>query len=155
MNKLTFNLRSGLLFPFQFQLVGYIFLFAGLVLLVINVWASLFLIILGFLIVTAYSGLEFNDNQFREYNAFFFIKSGKWVPYNEVEKIFIKKAKISQKFYGRVNQGSMITKEIYKAFIKFDNGKSILLFENKNQDKLKAKLQKLSNQFSVEIFDYT
>lgn len=71
MSKNYLNLKTGLLFPIQFQLLGYIFLFAGLALIVINIWASIIFILLGGVIVTAYSGIEFKKDQFREYNAFF------------------------------------------------------------------------------------
>jgi hypothetical protein len=148
------NIKTGLLFPFQFQILGYVLLLSGLGLLVIHILASIILILLGGLIVTAYSGVEFNDNKYREYNSFFFLRFGKWEKLEKVEKIFIKKIKKSQKFYGRANQSSTIRNVIYKAFLKFDDGNTILLKENKDKIKLGQKVQKLNQYFKTEIIDY-
>jgi hypothetical protein len=155
MSKNYLNLKTGLLFPIQFQLLGYIFLFAGLALIVINIWASIIFILLGGVIVTAYSGIEFKKDQFREYNAFFFIKNGSWKSLGMVEKIFIKRVKVSQKFYGRANQSSTIRNLVYKAFLKFENGETLFLYDHKNKDKVKSKLKELSGYIKAEIIDYT
>lgn len=149
------NLKNGLLFPIQFQILGYVFLFAGLALLVINLWAGFIFILLGGVIVSAFSGIEFKKDRLREYNAFLFIKSGKWEPLNNVEKIFIKRIEVSQKFYGRANQSSTIKNHIYKAFLKFENGNSVLVCDDKNKSKVEKKLKKLSDYLNTEIIDYT
>jgi hypothetical protein len=155
MPKSYINIKNGLLFPFQFQILGYVFLLAGLGLIVINIWAGIIFILLGGFIVTAYSGVEFNDRNFREYNSFFFLRFGKWEKLEKIEKIFIKKIKKSQKFYGRANQSSIIRNVIYKAFLKFEDGNTVLLSENKNKINLEKKVQKLNQYFNTEIVDYT
>ncbi|MGM0579380.1 MAG: hypothetical protein ACQETL_01780 [Bacteroidota bacterium] len=149
------NLKNGLLFPFQFQMLGYVFLFAGIALIVVNIWASIIFILLGGVIVSAFAGVEFKKDKFREYNSFFFIKNGKWEPLRKVEKIFIKRVKVSQKFYGRANQSSTIRNVVYKAFLKFENGETIFLYDHKNKEKVESKLKELSNFLKAEIFDYT
>ncbi|WP_434545497.1 hypothetical protein [Marivirga sp.] len=155
MHKSYINIKNGLLFPFQFQILGYVFLFAGIALTVINIWASIIFILLGGFIVTAIAGVEFKNQSIREYNSFFFIRFGKWEKLGEVEKIFIKKIKRSQKFYGRANQSSTIRNVIYKAFLKFENGNTVLLSENKDKINLEEKVQKLNQYFNTEIVDYT
>ncbi|WP_375579888.1 hypothetical protein ABWH96_02065 [Marivirga tractuosa] len=150
-----FNLKTELLFPFQFQILGYVLLFAGLALIVINIWASIIFILLGGAIVSAYSGIEFQKGKFREYNAFFFIKNGKWEPLNNIEKIFIKSVKVSQKLYGRANQSSTIRNVVYKAFLKFENGQTIFLYDHKNKSKVESKLKEISDFLKTEIIDYT
>jgi hypothetical protein len=149
------NFTSGLLFPIQFQVLGYVFLFAGATLFVINIWASLIFIALGCLIVSAFFGIQFKGGRFREYNAFFFVKSGKWQPYAEVEKIFIKKVKTSQKFYGRANQSSTIKSVVYKAFAKFDSGTTVLLVENKDKSKVQKKIKKVVDYLRTDVIDYS
>ncbi|WP_296619567.1 hypothetical protein [Marivirga sp.] len=148
------NIKNGLLFPFLFQVLGYVFLFSGIFLLGLNIWVSIIFILLGVLIVSAYSGIEFKNDQFRDYNAFFFIKNGKWEPLKNVEKIFIKRIKVSQKLYGRANQSSIIRSHMYKAFLKFDNGESLLLYEHKNKEKVENKVNKISQFLNTKIVDY-
>ncbi len=148
------NLKNGLLFPLQFQILGYVLLFSGLALIVINIWASILFVLLGGAIVSAFSGIEFKKDKFREYNAFFFIKNGKWEALKNVEKIFIKKIKVSQRFYGRANQSSTIRNVVYKAFLKFENGETIFLYEHKNKEKVQSKLKRLSHFLETEIIDY-
>lgn len=155
MEKHYLNLKNGLLFPVQFQILGYVLLFAGLALIVVNIWASIILIILGGAIVSAYSGIEFKKDKFREYNAFFFIKNNKWEALRKVEKIFIKRVKVSQKLYGRANQSSTIRNAVYKAFLKLENGETLFLYEHKNKETVQSKLKELSDFLKTEIIDYT
>ncbi len=154
MQKPYLNVKNGLVFPFQFQILGYVLLFSGLLLVMVNIWASIIFILLGGLIVSGFSGIEFKNESFREYNAFFFLKSGKWMPLNRVEKIFIKPIKVSQKMYGRANQSSTIRNTVYKAFLKFENGNTIKLYESKNKDKIENNLRELSNYLKTDIVDY-
>ncbi|WMN12351.1 hypothetical protein QYS49_33325 [Marivirga salinae] len=155
MSKPYLNLKNGLLFPIQFQILGYVLLFAGLALIVINIWASILFVLLGGGIVSAFSGVEFKNDKFREYNSFFFIKNGKWEPLKNVEKIFIKKIKVSQRLYGRANQSSTIRNVVYKAFLKFENGETLFLYEHKNKETVQSKLKELSDFLKTEIIDYT
>jgi hypothetical protein len=155
MQKQYFNIKNGLLFPFQFQVLGYVFFAAGLFLLLINIWASLIFILLGGLVISAFSGIEFKNKSFRKYNSFLFIKSGEWQTYSAVEKVFIKKVKTSQKMYGRANQSSTIRGIKYKAFLKFEDGVTISLLENKDQKKVTERSQIIANYFDVAIVDYS
>ncbi|WKV13436.1 hypothetical protein [Marivirga harenae] len=156
MSTLYLNVKSGLLFPFQFQILGYVFLFSGIALTAINIWTSIVFILLGGFIVTAYSGIDFRGEQLREYNSFlFFFKFGKWQRIESPEKIFIKKVKRSQKFYGRANQSSTFKKVIYKAFLKLDDNATISLFEDKNQGKVLERSQPIANYFRIEVVDYS
>lgn len=150
-----YNLKNGLLFPFQFQVLGYILFLSGLILIIINIWASIIFLFLGAFIISAFSGIEFSGGQFREYNAFFFLKSGKWKRLREVEKIYIKKIKVSQKFYGRANQSSVVRNVIYKAFLKFEDGESVLLYEHKNKNKVESKVNQIAETLKTQVLDYS
>ncbi|WP_085516093.1 hypothetical protein [Marivirga sericea] len=149
------NIRKGMLFPFQFQLLGYILLLTGLAVLVINILASVILVVIGGFIVTAYSGTEFKEGHFRAYNAFGFMKFGEWQTLSKVEKLFIKKVNTSQKMYGRANQSSIIKSIRFKAFLKFENGNSILFYETKNYNRLKEKAENMARYLNLEIVDYS
>lgn len=154
--QLYLNIKNGLLFPVQFHILGYVLLFAGSAFIVINFWVSIILILIGGLIVSAYSGTEFKGDNFRAYNAFFlFYKSGKWEPLKQAEKIFIKRVKLSQKFYGRANQSSTISNIKLKAFLKFKDGNTILLFEHKKQQKVQDIAKAVADHFNVEIVDHS
>ena len=155
MKEPSIHIRNGLLFPVQFQILGYSLLFFGLVLLIINIWVSIIFMLLGLLIVTAFAGIEFKNKHYREYNAFYFIKSGNWKSFDSIEKIFIKKFKRSQRLYGRANQSSIIKSYIYKAFLKFGDGETVLLYKNKNKSKLDKKILALTTNLKTEVTDYT
>jgi len=155
MAHLSYNIKSGLLFPIQFLFLGYVFLLGGVMIVIENIWLSPFLILAGLFIVSAYGGVEFRKGEYRTYSAFIFIKFGKWKSVGEVEKIFIKGIKTSQKFYGRANQSSVIKNYIYKAFLKFENGESVFLYENKNKKKMDNKVREINDQLKTEVFDYS
>jgi len=144
---------KALLFPIQFQILAYSLLLVAFIAVFINVYVAILLFLISFLIITAYSGIEFKGNKYREFNAFYFIKTGEWKSYEGIEKIFIKNLKTSQRFYGRANTSSVINVEKYIAFLKFSDGTTIELKTAKKKAKLLQKLDSLKSYLHTTIQD--
>lgn len=152
-----FNFYSELLFPFHFMALGTAFLLGGLVSIVFSPILGTTLVVIGLLIVTAYSGVEFDraSEKYRIYNAFLLIRFGKWETLKEVKQLFIKTNVVSQTIYLRISQGTDIRNEVYDAYIEFKNGEKVYLAEKKKKEKLVSKIEPLSKFLGVEINDLT
>ena len=151
------SIRTERLFPFQFLVLGGVFLFAGLVTLVIKPFISPVLLLLGGLILTGFRGVEFDTNQqqYREFNSLLLIRFGKWNPYSKVEKIYVNAVNTSQYVYTKVTTGTTFRNREYNAYIKFDNGTKVHLMVRKNKEKLMKQLKPVADLFSIPLTDNT
>lgn len=153
------DIRFEKLFPFQFQVVGYALLMAGVILVPSgNLIIGLALCVAGFFITTAYSGTEIDPHHktIREYNAYFFIKTGKATPYNGIEKLFINSNKVSQKLYTAHTLNSTTFRGMeFNAYLKLESGEKILLLRMKDKAKLLKKLDPISAVLNTPLSDLT
>ena len=153
-NKMI-KIKSEKLFPFHFQLLGLVSFFIGCILILLHPFIAPLPIVIGLIFFTSYSGVEFNlrDQSYREYNWFLFFKSGKFLPYNKVEKIFINASEVSQYIYTMVTTGKSYYNIEYDAYLKFSNGQKIFLASNRNKNKLLKRLKKLTDHLESDIVD--
>lgn len=152
------DIRFGFLLPWPFRFIGLLLLFSGIVFLTKIIWLGVALLIVGAFIVSAYEGFEIDreERKYREYNAFFFVKTGKYEPYAEVDKLYINRSKESQRMYtAHTNQSATFSNEIFNGFIKLSNGEKILLSTRKDKDALVKKLLPLSEYVGTQISDNT
>jgi hypothetical protein len=157
MKKDVLDFKSDKLFPWQFQLLGVVILIGGLGAITSILYLTPVLIALALLIFTAHRGIEFDSikKTYRVYNSFIFIKTGKSLNYEVVEKIYINLSKVSQKIYTRANLGTTFKNQEYDAYLKFDNSQKIFLLNGKDKEEVMSKLKSLSNFFQLEVIDNT
>ena len=156
MSNKKFDFKGGKLFPWHFQLVGLLLGLGGLAAIVGSPIIAPFFILIGALILTAYSGVEFDGDSFKEYNSFLFMKNGKKKRLGGVEKIFVNSRRMSQKIYTVHTNASVTAKNIeYSAYLKFENGIKIHLADEKNKGKLMERLGPLRDFFGTHIQDNT
>ncbi|MEM7109437.1 MAG: hypothetical protein AAF519_14525 [Bacteroidota bacterium] len=156
MEQSKFDIRSGALFPWYYQLVGVLFTLIGLIFILENLIIALILIPIGTLILTGRSGIEINTiaKTYRSYYSFFFIKSGKQFPFQAVEKLYVNANKVKQTMYtAHTMQSSTFENRQFDAYIKFDNGKKEHLSSDKKKDKLMNRLKPLSEAVALPIVD--
>lgn len=152
------DIRFGLLFPWQFILVGVAFIAVGVGLLMTNLLLSVIFFVLGLVMLTAFSGTEidFEAKTYREYNSFLMIKTGKVETFDAIERIFLTKSNESQKVYtAHTLHSATFKKEVYNAFLKFSNGEKVHLFRSKNKSALLKKLNNLLELPGLEWVDHT
>lgn len=150
-------IRSGNLFPFQFQYFAILLSIFSLLLLISYPFFSPLPLILALIIFTGSYGLEImpDKKEYRTYNSLFFVKKGKWRTYNSVEKIFITTSSETQKVYTRVTEGPTIRKKYFNAFIKFEDGDKVFLISHKSKAAVIKKLHRLSDRIGQEITDHS
>lgn len=157
MNKDSIDFKLDKLFPWQFQLIAVVFLIGGLGAIVSAPYVTPFLILIALLILTAQRGVEFDaaKKTYRAYNSFLFIKSGKILKFDQVEKIYINSSKVSQKIYTRANLGTTFKNLEYDAYLMLNNAEKVFLFSSKDKKEVLNKLESLSNFFQLEVVDNT
>jgi hypothetical protein len=152
------DIKYGLLLPWTFRLLAACAIILGLSAWQTNQWITVVVGILGFLALVAYEGTEINPTTktYREYTSFFFFKTGKFEPYDSIEKIFINRSKESQQLYtARTSHSATFEYDYYNAYLKFSNGEKIHLQKTKNKAELMAVLRPLSEGVQVEVTDNT
>ncbi|MEM9855834.1 MAG: hypothetical protein AAF843_00660 [Bacteroidota bacterium] len=158
MSKGQFDIKAGALFPWYFQLLGGAFTLTGVVFLLENFIVSLILVPIGLLILTGRSGIEINiiSKTYRSYYSFFFLKSGKQVSFNKIEKLYINANKVTQKVYtAHTTQSSTFESRKFDAYIKFDNGNKEYLCSSKDLSNLKNQISPLAKVLNISITDNT
>ena len=119
---------------------------------------SVFLFLGSLFVLTASEGTEFNlkNKTFREYNSFFFLKTGKFEPLGLVEYIFINKGTESlQMSSPRGVQTAVVESVVFNAYLKLKSGEKIQLLRDKNKFTVIKKLQTLSERLPAEIIDHS
>lgn len=157
MTKDTVDIKAGMLFPFHFLILGGVFLFAGLLIVISHPIIAAILIVIALLILTAYEGTEINPSSktIREYNAFLFVKSGKERKFARVEGIVVHKAKVSQKmFTARTMSSSTFSHTEYNAYLKLYGEERIFLLSNKDKVKLLEKVRELARILNTSVSDH-
>ena len=154
----TIDFISDRLFPWQFLLIGVLFLVAGLATALIKPIISSVLIIVGGIIITGYRRIEFDQKkkEYRVYNSFFFLKYGKWDTYGSVVNIYVNSSNVSQRVATmRTNHRSTFKNIEYNAYIEIEDGSKVYLVGSKDKNRLFNKLASLSAFFQLPIIDNT
>jgi hypothetical protein len=145
---------AGKLLPFHFILAGTILLFFGVVALLYSPFAGILFGLLGLLILTAKRGvdIDFAKKIYREYHSFYWIKTGKWSPFNSVVKLYINPVKMSQRMSNLASSSTIHSNE-YKAYLKFNNEDKVYLLSGKKIKVLEEKLTPLAASLGLSITD--
>ena len=144
--------------PWQLKLLGAVFLFVAIAVMMNQWWLSIILIVAGIILLFGYSGTEIDPlaKTLREYNSYFFMRRGVSEPYNQIERIYVNRSRGSEKMYtAHTLSSSTFRFEIYKAYMKLDDGTKIFLTSRKEKGKLMKLLNASFASQGVEIIDNT
>jgi hypothetical protein len=145
-------------FPWQAKFVGVLLLIGALNLITNYWWLSIILAVVGLTLLTGHSGtqIDFANKTFREYNSYLFIRRGVSKKYNQVESVFINKAKVSQQMYtAHTSSSSTFHSVVFNAYLEFDDGIKLFLTSRKDKAKLINFLNPLVSALSVDLLDNT
>lgn len=144
-------------FPWQVKLMGALLLFVALMVMTSHWWLSIIFVVLGVFLLTGYSGTEVDVSAktFREYNSYLFVRTGERRKYDRIERIFVNKAKVTQKMYtAHTNNSAVFQDIVYNAYMKVDDEK-IFLTRRKNKDKLIRLLNPVVAGLGTQLIDNT
>ncbi|MBN8576162.1 MAG: hypothetical protein J0L66_04435 [Cytophagales bacterium] len=154
--KSKIGVKFGPLLPWTFRLLAACVIIFGLKVWQTSPWIAIIMGAIGLFAIVASEGTEINlvQKTYREYTSFGLFKTGKFHPYDSVEKIFINSSRESQKMYTAHTLHSSTFKSIYyNAYLKFANGEKIHLKKETDKEVLIQKLKPLSKAVEIEIVD--
>jgi len=157
-NTNTFNFKKGFVFPIQFQLFGLILLILGITFFRGHSIISVIPIVISLLIFTGQTGVEIDrsNSTMKEYNSFVFIRFGKIITYQAVDRIFINSTRQSQRFSTmHTSKSSSFHTQVWNGYLKFDDGTKIHLLTARSKEKLAKKLEALASFLKAAIIDTT
>ncbi len=149
----------GSYFPLQFQYLGYLLAILGIVLSFAGpVWGGLLLLfvagaIISLFISTQYKiEIDIKNKTSRDYLWFMGYKIGKKQSYDDIEKVYMTSARVTQ----TLNQRSItqhLDRTEYSGFLRFSDDNKVHLGSSVNENKMRRRLQKLATSLNVDFSD--
>ncbi len=152
------DIKSGYLLPWQFRLAALLASVLAIAIIQHQPWLAVVLIFGATFSLTSYEGTEIDTvhKKYREYTAWFFIKTGDFENFTEAERIFITQGKESQQLYtAHTTHSSTFENVVYHAYLKFSDTEKLHLLSTKSKPDLILKTEPLSKALKVEVVDYT
>jgi hypothetical protein len=143
------DIKQEAYFPLQFKFFGALIAFGGLVLPniqnfhIFSILLGLVMLIVGLAMMTTRYGLKI-DPDTRSYTIYTWLlgfRIGKPVPFQKIERFYINQSTESMQMTTRGNQVFDIDKQVFKAFMKIDNGDKIHVDTDKSRDRLESRIQ--------------
>lgn len=156
--KLQFDFKFGLLFPWTFRFLGALAA-GGSVFPLLNFnWFGLPLLVFGLVIMISYEGVEIDhlEKTYREYTSWLVFKTGNWVTYDAIEKVYIKKKVETQKMYSaHTSKSATFSREVFDAYLKFESGEKVLLLSKKSKADLLKRFEGFTKSVGIPLVDNT
>jgi hypothetical protein len=143
-------------FPWFVKLIGGLFLFTALIVILDYWWVSIVLVTVGLTLLTGYSGTDVDpvNNTFREYNSYLFMRTGATEKYDRIERILINDEKVAT-HTAHPSRLYFFNSIVYNAYIKFVDGRKLFLTSRKDKAKLIKLLSQVVTVLSVDLTDNT
>jgi hypothetical protein len=150
------DFKTSPFFSGRIIFVGILLAVLGLFVAVKSILAGILLFIVSVLIVTTHYRLriDFAKKVYFDFVWFLGLKNGDQGKFDEIEYLFIKKSRVSQKM-NHIVISSTIQNEIYDGYLKFSNGEKIHLLTKESKDVLLKKLKLISHKLNTRIIDYS
>lgn len=153
-----FDIQSGPLLPWHFRLLGLLMVLFVPVLAAGSIILIIILELIGLTMIFSFEGTQIDPGakRYREYTSILFLKSGKFMSYSGVERIFIVTSKINETMHSaRANNTLTFEKRMFDAYIVFTPENKIHLVSDKSKERVMKKITPLSQTLQVSVVDHT
>lgn len=149
-------------FKTQFFFPGGV-VFAGVVLIVVaplvlfsQLAPGLMVLFGGLIIATTHVRVSIDLHQkiYREYIFFLGLRVGKSERFHELDYLFVRKTKVSQRLASRASSAT-VHSERYEGYLHYDGDVMLHLFSQGKKAKVVDQLNKLSTQLNLRVVDKT
>ncbi len=154
-NKIDF--MTQFFFPGAVVFVGAVLILISPVVLVSHVTLGIMVLFGGVVTATTHVriGIDVSKKQYREYIVFLGMRLGKYERYHELDYLFVRKTKVSQRTTFNVGYSTTVRSERYEGYLHYDGDVMLHLFSADKKSKLIQQLNKLSGQLQLRIVDKT
>lgn len=156
--KLQFDFKFGFYFPWTFRFLGALATGGAVFLLANFNWPGLPLLLLGLVLLFSYEGVEIDHlkKTYREYTSWLTYKTGEWISYEAIEKVYINKKLETQRMYSaHTSKSASFSREVFDAYLKFSSGEKILLLSKKNKTDLLKQIEGFTKTLHAPHVDNT
>jgi hypothetical protein len=155
-NKLDF--KTQFFFPDPVVFVGAVLILFSPLVMVSHLTLGSMVLFGGVVTATTHVriGIDLQNKTYREYIVFLGMRIGKYERFQELDYLFVRKAKISQRrlsYYG--NGATKIYSERYEGYLHYDGDVMLHLFSQGKKTKVVEQLNKLSAQLNLRVVDKT
>jgi len=157
MKNKKFDFRTSSYFPMGVNLFGILIGLTGLALIFSpNPIAGIVCITASIIILTTSYRIEINFEKklYKDYVWFLGIKNGKAERFENIEYLYIKQSKSSQRMNSLITSKTF-TKDTFDGYLKFSEEEKIHLLTKENKASLIKKLTPIADALGVKIVDYS
>lgn len=154
----TVDIRFGPLFPWAFHFMAAIGILLAIAVFSVHPWIALIIAAGCAFVFSGFEGTEINldKKQFREYTTVFFVKTGEWIPFETIEKIYVNKNKMKQTLRpSRTAFATEISFSEFSVFLKFSDEEIVKLRKNKFKKKVMTRAKQWADQLEAPLYDNT
>ncbi|MEJ1239566.1 hypothetical protein WBG78_15625 [Chryseolinea sp. T2] len=150
------SVRFGSLLPWPFHFGAGVGIFIAIGVGAEHPWTALTFAVCSLFVFTSSEGTDIDlvNRRFREYTSIFFFKTGKWVAFDAIEKIYVNRNKMRQNVTPtRTGFTSSFTFDEFSAFLKFNEYEVVQLIKDKNKDVVMKRSRIWSEQMNIPLYD--
>jgi hypothetical protein len=153
-NKLDF--KTQFFFPGGVVFVGAVLILFGPLVMVNHLAMGIMILFGGLVTATTHVriGIDLQNKTYREYIVFLGLRVGKYERFQELDYLFVRKAKVSQTLSNRVSS-TTVYGERYEGYLHYDGDVMLHLFSQGKKAKVVEQLNKLSTQLNLRVIDKT
>ena len=150
------TVRFGSLLPWPFHFGAALGIFIAFAAGIEHPWTALTFIVCSLFVFTSSEGTDIDliNCRFREYTSIFFFKTGQWVSFDSIEKIYVNKNKMRQSVSPtRTGFTSSFTFDEFSAFVKFNEFEVVQLIKHKDKNLVMKRARIWSQQMNIPLYD--
>lgn len=153
-NKIDF--KTQFFFPGGVVFVGAVLVLVGPVVLLSHTTLGLMVLFGGIVAATTHVrvAIDLQNKRYREYIVFLGLRMGKHERFQELDYLFVRKTKVSQRMRVRA-ANSTVYSERYEGYLRYDGDVMLHLFSQGRKAKVVEQLNKLSSQLNLRVVDKT
>lgn len=151
------DFKTQFFFPGGIVFVGAVLILVSPLVLVGHITWGIVVLSGGVLAATTHVriGIDVPKKRYREYIVFLGMRLGKYERFQELDYLFVRKTRVSQRMsYGGTN-ATTIRSERYEGYLHYDGDVMLHLFSEDKKAKLVKQLNKLSGQLNLRVIDKT
>ncbi|WKN33759.1 hypothetical protein PZB74_10520 [Porifericola rhodea] len=156
MKKQKYTYYTEAYFPIYVKFLGFMMVFASLVLLSQSRYMpAIILILLAIAIFSGRYGLKLDLKQktYREFVEIMGIKNGKTLAFSSLQELQIRSSKVAQRMYSLSNQSSTVRHIEYDAYLILDEDVKIHLLSKKKKASLIKSIEKIRHDLAIPLHD--
>lgn len=158
MSQGRIDFRTQFFFPGAVVFVGAVLILFSPLVMITNTAVGIMVLFGGLVTATTHVRvvIDLRNKKYREYIVFLGLTVGKYEHFQELDYLFVRRAKVSQRrtsYYG--NGGTTLVSDRYEGYLHYDGDVMFHMFSENKKAKALERLRNLSTQLNLRVVDKT